>query len=180
MAFFLNMKNQTLKEIGFFSRVHGFKGKLVLSIPPNSINLVNQNNSIWIDLNGIKSPYKIINLQPLKKGKLILDLLNVNHEKAELLVSCKVYINAEDIKIENSPLDKGNHIIDYKIYYQNDNYIGLMNDNIEIKNNELIQTFIENQEVLIPFKKENRIKINHSEKYVKTNIPEGLIDIYLD
>ncbi len=81
MAFFLNMKNQTLKEIGFFSRVHGFNGKLVLSIPPDSVDLVNQKNNIWIDLNGIKSPYKIINIQMLKKGKIILNLLNVNKGK---------------------------------------------------------------------------------------------------
>jgi 16S rRNA processing protein RimM len=180
MAFFLNMKNQTLKKIGFFSRVHGFKGKLVLSIPPDSINLVNQNKSIWIDLNGIKSPYKIINLQPLKKGKLVLDLLNVNQEKAEILVNCKVYIDANAIKIKNSPLDKGNHIIDYKIYDQNDKYIGIVSDHIEIKNNELIQTFVNNQEVLIPFKKENTIEVNHTKRFVKANIPEGLLNIYLE
>jgi ribosomal 30S subunit maturation factor RimM len=115
MAFFLNMKNQTLKEIGFFSRVHGFNGKLVLSIPPDSVDLVNQKNSIWIDLNGIKSPYKIINIQMLKKGKIILNLLNVNKEKAEILVNCKAYIDASEIKIKNNPLNKGNHILDYKI-----------------------------------------------------------------
>ena len=180
MAFFLNMKNQTLKEIGFFSRVHGFKGKLVLSIPPDTVELINEKNNIWIELNGIKSPYKIINLQSLKKGKVILDLLNVNLEKAKVLINCKAYINAEDIKVENSPLDKGNHVIDYKIYDQNENYIGIISDHIQIKNNDLIQTFIENQEVLIPYKKENRIEINHSKKHVKINIPEGLINMYLD
>ena len=180
MAFFLIMKKQTLKEIGFFSRIHGYKGKLVLSMPPDSVGLINEKKSIWIALNGIKSPYKIINLQSLKKGKIILDLLNVNLEKAEMIVNCKAFINAEDIKVKNSPIDKGNHILDYKIYDQNENYIGDINDHIQIKNNELIQTYIENQEVLLPFKKENIIEVNHSKKLVKINVPEGLLNIYLD
>ncbi len=101
-------------------------------------------------------------------------------EKAEILVNCKAYIDASEIKIKNNPLNKGNHILDYKIYDQNGQFIGIISDHIEIKNNELIQTFVNNQEVLIPFKKENTIEVNHTEKFVKANIPEGLLNIYLE
>ena len=174
------MENQTLKEIGFFSRVHGFKGKIVLSIPNEFIKIINLKTTIWIENSGIKSPFKIIQIQPLKRGKVILEILNINHEKAQLLIKKKVFINAIDFTKIETPLNEGKFILDYKIYDQENQFIGVITDHIKIKNNELIQTFINQTEVLLPFKKENIIEVNHSKKMVKTDIPEGLLDIYLD
>ena len=174
------MENQTLKEIGFFSRVHGFKGKLVLSVPNEFIKIINLKTTIWIESSGIKSPFKITQIQPLKKGKIILEMLNISHEKAQSLIKKKVFINANDFTAIENPLNKGDFILEYEIYNQENQLIGVISDHIKIKNNELIQTFINGTEVLLPFKKENIIEINHSKKMVKTQIPEGLLDIYLD
>tara|TARA_B100000900_G_C20260065_1_gene585616 strand:- start:34 stop:558 length:525 start_codon:yes stop_codon:yes gene_type:complete len=174
------MENQTLKKIGFFSRVHGFKGKLVLSVPNEFIKIINLKTTIWIESSGIKSPFKITQIQPLKKGKIILEMLNINHEKAQSLIKKKVFINANDFTAIENPLNKGNFILEYEIYNQENQLIGVISDHIKIKNNELIQTFINGTEVLLPFKKENIIEINHSKKMVKTEIPEGLLDIYLE
>ena len=174
------MENQTLKEIGFFSRVHGFKGKLVLSVPNEFIKIINLKTTIWVESSGIKSPFKITQIQPLKKGKIILEMLNINHEKAQSFIKKKVFINANDFTAIENPLNKGDFILEYEIYNQENQLIGVISDHIKIKNNELIQTFINGTEALLPFKKENIIEINHSKKMVKTQIPEGLLDIYLD
>ena len=174
------MKNRTLKEIGFFSRVHGFKGKLVLSVPNEFIKIINVKTTIWIETSGIKSPFKITQIQPLKKGKIILEMLNINHEKAQSLIKKTVFSNADDFTAVENPLNKGDFILESEIYNQENQLIGVISDHIKIKNNELIQTFINGAEVLLPFKKENIIEINHSKKMVKTEIPEGLLDIYLD
>lgn len=179
MAFFI-MNNQTLKEIGFFSRVHGFKGKLVLSIPNELIEFISKNISIWVETTGIKSPYKIIKVQPLKRGKIIVEMLNIDHNKAQLMIKSKVYLDASKIVNKNNPVNEGKFITDYEIYDQDNKLIGNIKDHIKIKNNEIIQTFINDNEVLIPYKKENIIEVNHSKKYVKVIIPEGLLSIYLD
>ena len=174
------MNEQTLKEIGFFSRVHGFKGKLVLSIPNELITFISNDISIWVETSGIKSPYKIINVQPLKRGKVIIEMQNINHNKAQLMIKNKVYIDTSKIETKKNPISEGKLITDYKIYDQDNKLIGNINDYIKIKNNEIIQTFIDENEVLISFKEENIIEVNHSKKYVKVIIPEGLLSIYLD
>jgi len=71
-------------------------------------------------------------------------------------------------------------IIDYTLYNQNDNLIGKISAVIEIQNNNLIQIFINNEEVLIPYNEINIIELNHTLNKVKLNIADGLIELYTD
>ena len=57
------------KEIGNFSRVHGYKGKIVISFNSEDPSILKKNSTIWIEEFGIPSPYKIKDIQ------------NLNHEK---------------------------------------------------------------------------------------------------
>ena len=41
--------------------------------------------TIWLNISGIMTPYKIQEIQQLNKNKLVLTLLNVNKDKAEEL-----------------------------------------------------------------------------------------------
>ena len=81
---------------------------------------------------------------------------------------------------DNNPFNSIEHIVNYKIFDQEKKYIGDVNDHIKLPNNELIQTYIDQQEVLIPFHKETTIQIDHISKEIHINIPEGLLAIYLD
>ena len=69
MAFFVQ---DNLKGIGHFSRLHGYSGKLVISfINENPLVLTNK-ITIWLNVSGLITPFKIQEIQPLNKNKLIL------------------------------------------------------------------------------------------------------------
>ena len=55
MAFFMQKK---FKEIGHFSRIHGYKGKIVISFSHEEPSILIENSTIWIEEYGIPSPYK--------------------------------------------------------------------------------------------------------------------------
>ena len=78
------------KEIGHFSRVHGYKGKIVISFNSEDPSILKKNSTIWIEEFGIPSPYKIKEIQSLNKDKRILSLLNLDNKKAEALKNKKV------------------------------------------------------------------------------------------
>ena len=79
MAFFMQ---DNLKEIGHFSRLHGYSGKLVISFINENPLVLTKNISIWLNISGLITPFKIQEIQPLNKNKLILTLLNVDNDKA--------------------------------------------------------------------------------------------------
>ena len=172
------MQNK-FKEIGHFSRVHGYKGKIVISFSDENPSILKNNSIIWVEEFGIPTPYKIKEIQKLNKNKRILSLLNLNNNKAEKLKNKKVYVDSKDDNNREEYLNNYN-IDNYKLYNQDNELIGLISSVLKIQNNNLLQIFIKDKEVLIPFNEKNILAIDHSKKILKINIAEGLIELYID
>ena len=176
MAFFMQKK---FKEIGHFSRVHGYKGKIVISFNSEDPSILKKDSTIWIEEFGIPSPYKIKEIQSLNKDKRILSLLNLDNKKAEALKNKKVFVDTNDYNLNDDIFNK-NSIDNYELYNQDNKLVGLINSIIEIQHNNLIQIFIKDKEVLIPYNDKNILALDHSKKLLKLNIADGLIELYVD
>ena len=176
MAFFMQNK---FKEIGYFSRAHGYKGKIVISFTFENSSILKNNSTIWVEEFGILTPYKIEEIQKLNKNKRILSLLNIDNKKAEALKNKKVYVDSKDDNNREEYLNNYN-IDNYKLYNQDNEMIGLINSVIKIQHNNLLQIFIKDKEVLIPFNEKNILVLDHSKKLLKLKIVDGLVELYVD
>ena len=174
MAFFMQ---DNLKEIGHFSRLHGYNGKLVIYFINENPSILTKKITIWINISGLITPFKIQEIQPLNKNKLILSLLNVNKDKAEELKNKSVFVNPKDVDLEEEKFDK-NNIIGYHLFSQEEENLGKVSAVIKIKNNNLIQLYINKTEILLPYNEKNVLVLDHSKKLIKLDIPEGLIELY--
>ena len=114
MAFFMQ---DNLKEIGHFSRLHGYSGKLVISFINENPSILTKKITIWLNVSGLITPFKIQEIQPLNKNKLVLTLLNVNKDKAEELKNKSVFVNPKDVDLGEEKFDKNNIIEVYKNLY---------------------------------------------------------------
>ena len=174
MAFFMQ---DNLKEIGHFSRLHGYNGKLVISFVNENPSILTKKITIWLNTSGLITPFKIQEIQPLNKNKLILTLLNVNKDKAEELKDKSVFINPKDIDFGKEKFDK-NNITGYDLFSQEEENLGKVSAVIKIKNNNLIQLYINKIEILLPYNDKNILVLDHSKKQIKLDIPDGLIELY--
>ena len=174
MAFFMINK---LKEIGHFSRLHGFTGKLVISFINENSSILTKNTTIWLDISGLVTPFKIQEIRSLNKNKLVLTLLNVNKNKAEELKNKSVFVNPKDVDLAEEKFDK-NNIIGYDLFSQTEENLGKVSAVIKIKNNNLIQLYINDKEILLPYNEKNILVLDHSKKQMKLDIPDGLIELY--
>ena len=175
MAFFMINK---LKEIGHFSRLHGFTGKLVISFINEDSSILTKNTTIWLDISGLVTPFKIQEIRSLNKNKLVLTLLNVNKNKAEELKNKVVFVNPKDVDLPEKKFDK-NNISGYELFSQQGVNLGHISEVIKIKNNNLIQIYINDNEVLLPLNEKNILFLDHSKKQIKLEIPDGLIELYI-
>jgi 16S rRNA processing protein RimM len=174
MAFFMQ---DNLKEIGHFSRLHGYSGKLVISFINENPSILTKKITIWINISGLITPFKIQEIQSLNKNKLILTLLNIDKDKAEELKYKSVFINPKDIDFGEEKFDK-NNIVGYDLFSQEEENLGKVSAVIKIKNNNLIQLYINDKEVLLPYNEKNILVLDHSKKQIKLDIPDGLIELY--
>ena len=166
-----------LKEIGHFSRLHGYSGKLVISFINETPSILTKKITIWLNIYGIMTPYKIQEIQPLNKNKLVLTLLNVNKDKAEELKNKSVFVNPKDVDLPEEKFDK-NNITGYDLFSKEEENLGKVSAVIKIKNNNLIQIYINETEVLLPFSEKTILVLDHSKKQIKLDIPDGLIELY--
>lgn len=166
-----------LKEIGHFSRLHGYSGKLVISFINETPSILRKKITIWLNISGIMTPYKIQEIQQLNKNKLVLTLLNVNKDKAEELKNKSVFINPKDVDLTEEKFDK-NNITGYDLFSNEEENLGKVSAVIKIKNNNLIQIYINETEVLLPFSEKTILVLDHSKKQIKLDIPDGLIELY--
>ena len=166
-----------LKEIGHFSRLHGYSGKLVISFINETPSILTKKITIWLNISGIMTPYKIQEIQQLNKNKLVLTLLNVNKDKAEELKNKSVFINPKDVDLTEEKFDK-NNITGYDLFSKEEENLGKVSAVIKIKNNNLIQIYINETEVLLPFSEKTILVLDHSKKQIKLDIPDGLIELY--
>ena len=174
MAFFMQ---DNLKEIGHFSRLHGYSGKLVISFINETPSILTKKITIWLNISGLITPFKIQEIQQLNKNKLILTLLNVDKNKAEELKNKSVFVIPKDIDFREEKFDK-NNITGYNLFSQKEENLGKVSAVIKIKNNNLIQLYINDIEVLLPFSERNILVLDHSKKQIKLDIPDGLIELY--
>jgi 16S rRNA processing protein RimM len=123
------------------------------------------------------TPYKIQEIQQLNKNKLVLTLLNVNKDKAEELKNKSVFINPKDVDLTEEKFDK-NNITGYDLFSNEEENLGKVSAVIKIKNNNLIQIYINETEVLLPFSEKTILVLDHSKKQIKLDIPDGLIELY--
>ena len=166
-----------LKEIGHFSRLHGYSGKLVISFINENPSILTKKITIWLNISGIMTPYKIQEIQQLNKNKLVLTLLNVNKDKAEELKNKSVFINPKDVDLTEEKFDK-NNITGYDLFSNEEENLGKVSAVIKIKNNNLIQIYVNETEVLLPFSEKTILVLDHSKKQIKLDIPDGLIELY--
>ena len=174
MAFFML---DNFKEIGHFSRLHGYNGKLVISFINENSSILTNKITIWLNVSGLITPFKIQEIQPLNKNKLVLSLLNVDKKKAEELKNKSVFVNPRDIDLPEEKFDK-NNISGYDLFNQKEEDLGKVSSIIKIKNNNLIQIYIKDTEVLLPFNEKSILSLDHSKKQIKIDIPDGLIELY--
>tara|TARA_B100001939_G_scaffold281729_1_gene250625 strand:+ start:120 stop:647 length:528 start_codon:yes stop_codon:yes gene_type:complete len=168
------MEKRNLYELGEFSKLHGFQGKLILSFDDQKISL-SKLKVIWVILDGIPTPFSITSIQKLKKNKRIVSLLNVDSLNTSSLIKQKVYVSKDEISFDQ--MDVKLKYVGFSVWDENENEIGIVQDYADIKNNNLLIIEIDKQEVMIPVNETLIIKVLEKEKIIQLYITEGLLNL---
>ena len=172
--------------IGKSTKTHGVEGKLVLTIE-NNILEKNTLESLFIDIDKQLVPFFIApkGLTQRNSSSYIVKFDDINtEEKAKRFKGCKVYVPTKDVEIEEdleSDEVDYNILIGYSVYDDNFGDIGEIEMVNDYSGNIVMQVISESdEEILIPFNPEWILELNHENKVLGLETPEGLLDVYLD
>ena len=173
------MKKEDCYFLGKITRRHGLQGNVFLKLDTDQPEMYNKLDSIFIEINGLLVPFFVAKQSWSKGDTLIISYKN----STEALVDQTI---GRDVFMPLSTLPKliGNkfyyhEVIGFEIREEDGKTCG----NIVSINDQTAQHYfildLAGKEIIIPIIKDWILELNREEKYLKMQLPEGLMDVFL-
>lgn len=185
-AFFIfnpqQMNHPEYTLIGRLNSTHGLDGNIAFTHQLKGKNAIKKLQHIFVEIRKESYiPYFIeaCNIFNEQDAALLLDEV-YSLEEAKKLTGKNVYIETE-LYNKLQPADVSMNFVGFTLFDANDQKVGIVTDIIETPNQLLAAVELPNgNEALVPIVEHFICSINVAKKELTLQIPDGLIDIYLN
>jgi 16S rRNA processing protein RimM len=165
-------------RIGKIVATHGVQGDMVIKHVVGNSKWLKKEEVLFLELRKESYiPFFTTDIRGINDDEYIIRLEDIpNVEEAKKLVGKEVYVKEEVLKdhAEDTPLLwKGFNLVD-----KNKGSLGAIEEVMEVGPQWLAKITYQDKEVLIPLAEDFLIEINMKNKFVRIELPEGLIEVY--
>jgi len=168
--------------LGYIARKHGLQGEVSVFLDVDYPEDYADMDSVFLAArdNDTLIPYFIEYIQ-LYDRKAVVKFEGIDTvEEAESLRSCQLYLPIDQLPQLEEHQFYYHEIIGYTIKDVNKGMLGTVQQIYEIPSHDLIGMEYQSKEVLIPIKDDIIIKVDKVEKWIEVDLPDGLLELYLD
>lgn len=174
------MSSNQFIEIGTIQRTHGVSGEFQV-VWNDDFYLEEQNlESVFIEFDEIPVPFFILSIRSKGEDKALIKLEDVEDVNiANELVGLKLLLPADQVEQSDELLMSD--LIGFTLISNHGQLVGKIIDYQEYQSNAVFTiTHQSGAEVMIPAADELILEINTEGKTIVMEIPDGLIDLYLE
>lgn len=169
-----------LHELGYFTKLHGYKGELTAYLDTEVLNDYQEVESIFVEVKGQIIPYFVETLSSKTNKTVKVKLEGVDTEdQAKSLVKAKIFILKEDLSETDETRLELRSILGYEVIDHLKGNIGTVNQILELAGNPQLEIDFNGKMILLPLHEDFIKKIDNEGKKVEVEAPEGLIDLFL-
>lgn len=162
-------------NIGKIIKTHSFDGSLKMVVDALFLNKVIDFKHLFIN----NLPYFIEKIQKAGTDQFILKLEDVNSkEDAQILIGQMVYADKNSVGEWQQKLNYET-IIGFQIFNQQ-NFVGKVLELVELPQQLLLTTIVEEKEIFIPLNEAFVVEINELEQKIVLNLPDNYIQTFLE
>jgi len=163
--------------LGRITKISGYEGAVAVKLEKTFTENIPRLESVFLEIDGKPVPFFISEYE--YSGADILKLRFEDYEtieKVEEFVNCNVFLTSSPSG--NSIADNPNDLTGYKVLSVDDTLIGVVSELIRNPSQWLMAIESEaKKEILIPLHEDFIVSIDHNEKILVMDIPEGLLDL---
>ncbi len=165
-------------KAGKISKPYGLQGEVRIILIPVLAQKLKVGNPLFIDIDGQRIPFFMKALDLVSDDQAIVKVEFINSvEEARKVSGFEVYIEAFDNGDEALPADTNSPLIAYYVFDQKLGEIGVLTDYIPNKMNPVWVVENEGREILIPATEDFIQKIDHKNKVLHLDLPEGITEL---
>lgn len=174
------MSSNQFTEIGKIQRTHGVNGEFQV-IWNNDFYLEEQNlESVFIEFEGIPIPFFISSIRTKSEDKALIKFEDVDDVNiANEFIGMKLLLPSDQIELDDELLMSD--LVGYTLINNHNQLVGKIIDYQEFQANSVFTVIHQSgSELMIPAAEELIIEVEPEEKTIVMEIPDGLIDLYLE
>lgn len=174
------MKYEDCYELGYITKTKGLDGEVILFLDVDYPEDYEEMESVFVEQSKKLVPY-FFDYIDIKGKKVIAHFEDIDDiEQAKTLVGCKLFMPLDSLP----DLEEGqfyyHQIIGFTVVDQEKGALGKVAKIYDHTNQDLISMEYQGKEVLIPIVDEIVIKAHLEAEQIEVNLPEGLLDLYLE
>jgi 16S rRNA processing protein RimM len=174
------MKVEDCFRIGSVIKTRGLKGELQAYIDfaqPDKLDF----DALFLQVNGRLVPYFVESFKMPQKNTAYIYLEDVDHiDKASLLVKKDIYLPNKHKPVKNEDDFTLNDLMGFTAIDEDEGELGEIIEIQELPQQLIATVVYKNREVLFPLSEGIITGIDVVKNIVYVDLPEGLLDIYLD
>lgn len=174
------MNKEDSFELGYIMKPHGINGEVVaffdVDNPDDYINL----ESVFIEINNKLVPFFIDSIR-ISGKKVFVKFEDIKSiAQAETLKNAALYLSLNQLPELSEEQYYFHELPGLSVIDKNLGELGIVESIFELPHQNLISMMYQGKEVLIPMTDEIIKKVNRRKKELIVELPDGLLDIYLD
>lgn len=168
-------------QLGYVIKNHGLKGEINIFLDVDYPNEYKNLESVFVEINDKLVPFFISKIQ-IRGDKAVVRLEDVETiEEAEHLRAKALYLPLKLLPQLDENQFYYHQIINYTVIDKKNGKIGVIKDvNSSSKQDLFIVENADTKEILIPVIDDIIIKVDHQAEIISVDLPDGLLDVYLD
>ncbi|MFL5730587.1 MAG: ribosome maturation factor RimM [Cytophagaceae bacterium] len=166
-------------KLGQIQKAHGFKGEVMAQLQVKHPEDYKNLESVFVEINQKLVPFFIDSLKLTTGDKAIIKFEDLNNEAAvKSLIGHAIYLPLEEMTEEEE--SNLSILIGYQVDDKNLGRLGKISEVYTMPGQEVLGMDWKEKEVLIPAGETILLKADHKKKILHVDLPEGLLDLYLD
>lgn len=166
--------------LGKLTKTHGLKGELAIWLDVDYPEEYDELDSVLLEVKGELIPYFVEQIQ-IRANKSIIKFEDINTiEEAQKIVNCEIYLPNNNLPELDENQFYYHEIINFDVIDEQKGKLGKVTAVYTSDAQDLIAMAYQNAEILIPVSDEIVKTIDREKHELHTNLPEGLLEIYLE
>ncbi|WP_223650310.1 ribosome maturation factor RimM [Hymenobacter psoromatis] len=171
-------------ELGFIVKPHGLKGLMVTQLDVDDAATYDKLKTLYLALPaapGTLTPYPIERVNPQGGLRVLLKLRGIERiEEAEPLRGAKLWLPLAELPPLAEHQFYFHDVIGFQVIDAKEGPLGVVENFYELPQQDVLAMRYQGQEVLLPVVDELVSHADMEAKQLFVNMPEGLLDIYLN
>lgn len=173
------MKKDDCYFLGKITRKHGLQGNVIIKLDTDQPELYNKLEGIFVEINGLLVPFFIEKQQWGNDNSKIITFKNATEQLVEQSIGKNVFLPLSTLPKLSGNQFYYHEVIGFEIREEDGKSCG----NIVEINDQTAQNYfilkLADKEVIIPIIQNWILEVNRNEKFIKMQLPEGLMDVFL-